>query len=304
MKKVAIIAGIIALIVAGVLLLKRAGESDSGEGTASKKVEQSHGLSGEIEVEDETREAAQSRLKDSIGKRHPWVPDDASENLTAGGIKVEVAFESKVSSELQRAILHDLNLIFGHLESHEYLDARGAPEMLINGALQQPDRFLKFTEKGRFFPRELTGKIGFMKGEKMVFPDDVIQAYEEAWSRKTANEEKYGSLLTAIDKLNGLAGNPVQNPRDWFFISADAQTAGVEMPDITKEQFAESFGGYRYRQPSLLDVFDGVEWSPDLAGKLIARLYVFEPEGAISNSMPPLIYTDGSWRFFITQPPT
>lgn len=304
MKKIATIAGILALIVAGVLLLRRAGESDLGEGAASKKVEQSQGLTGRTEVEHETREAAQSILKDSIGKQRPWVPDDASENLTAGGIEVEVAFESEVSSGLQKAILHDFNLIFGHLESHEYLDARGAPEMLINGVLQQPDRFLKFTGKGRFFPSELTGKIGFLKGGKMVVPDDVLKAYEQAWNRKAANEEEYSSLLTAIDQLNGLAGDPVQNPREWFFIGSDAQAAGVELPDVTGEQFTESFGGYRYRQPSLLDVFDGVEWSPDLAGKLIAKLYVFDPDGAIRNSMPPLIHTDGSWRFFMGQPPT
>lgn len=304
MKKVATIAGIVAIIVACVVLFRRAGESDSVEGAASNKAEQSHGLAGRTETEHETREAAQNRLKDSIGKHRPWVPDETSENLTAGGIEVEVAFESEVPSDLQKAIVHDLNLIFGHLESHEYLDARGAPEMVINGALQQPDRFLKFTGKGRFFPTELTGKIGFLKGEKMVVPDDVLQAYEEAWNRKVANEEKYSSLLTVIDQLNGLARDPVQNPREWFFISSGAQAAGVALPAVTGEQFAESFGGYRYRQPSLLDVFDGAEWSPDLAGKLIAKIYVFDANGAISNSMPPLIHADGSWRFFIGQPPT
>jgi hypothetical protein len=304
MRKIVTIAAIVALILAGTLLLRKTGESEPGERAASKPVEQNQGLKDRAEIDHGSQKAGQRRLKDDLVEQRSWVLEKPSENLSAGGIEVPVAFESEVSPELQKAIIHDLDLIFGHLESHEYLDARGAPELLIEGELQHPDRFLKFTGKGRYFPSELTGKIGFMKGEKMVVPASVIQAYEEAWDRKAANEDKYSSLLAVIDRLNELAGNPVQDPQDWFFISSGAQASGIELPHVTGDQFTESFGGYRYRQPSLLDVFDGEEWNPDLAGKLIARLYVFDSEGVISNNMPPLIHTDGAWRFFIGQPPT
>jgi hypothetical protein len=144
----------------------------------------------------------------NAAKKQPreWVSESRSSSLSAGGVEVAVAFESEISAELQKAIVHDLNLI--------------------------------------------------------------------------------------------------SKPRDWLFLSNAAEEAGNELPEMSGKQFSENFGGYRYRQPSLLDVFDGAAWDPSLTGRLIAKVYVFDSEGVIRNSMPPLIYTDGSWRFFIGQPPT
>ncbi len=304
MRNIVITGAIGALILAGSLLLWKTGESQAGKTATSEQDQQDLVLKGKAAIAPGTQEQGQSRLKNNLVEHRLWVPGKPPVNLYAGGIKVAVTFESDASPELENAIMHDLNLIFGHLESHEYMDARGAPELLIDGVLKHPDRFLKFTGKGCYFPSGLTGKIGFMNGDTMIVPVSVIKEYEEAWDRKAANEDKYSSLLAAIDQLNELVRNPIQDPHDWFFVSSSAQASGIELPDVTKDQFAGIFGGYRYRQPSLLDVFDGETWNPDLAGKLIARLYVFDSQGAIRNSMPPLIYTDGAWRFFIGHPPT
>lgn len=304
MKKYATIAALVVLILLVALFLRERVDSEAGKETTSKPVEQNQRAAGRPGLGPESRNRERAELNASTTQVRDWLPEEKLSHLSAGGLEAPIAFESEISAELQKAIIHDLNLIFGHLDSHEYLDASGAPEISINGRPEHPDRFLNFTGKGRYFPNELTGKIGFMTGDKIVIPANVIEAYAEAWNRKATNEDEYSSLLEAIDRLNGLAGDPIPNPRDWFFLSSGAQAAGIEIPDVSEGDFAENFGGYRYRQPSLLDVFDGAVWDPDLAGKLIAKVYVFDSEGFIRNSMPPLIHTDGAWRFFIVQPPT
>jgi hypothetical protein len=301
MRRLVIIAAISALILAGIILLRMKFERGPAKGMASEPAGHESGF--RFGAEDRQASRSMKLAGSSNEKSRAWVPDESPSNLSAGGIEVAIAFESEVSPEMQKVIVHDLNLIHGHLESHEYVDSYGSPELLINGSLRQPDRFLKFTGRGRYFPSELTGRIGFMTGDTMILPRGVIEAYEHAWQRKTANEESYISLLGAIDRLNSLKKNLIDNPRDWFFLSRSALAAGIDIPDVSRERFAQDFGGYRYRQPSLLDVFDGANWDPDFAGKLVARVFVFDSDGVIRNSMPPLIHTDGSWRFLIGRPP-
>lgn len=235
-----------------------------------------------------------------------WFPEKNVSALSAGGIKIPLSFESDVSQELQNVIAYDLNLIFGHLKEHEYLDASRAPQLSIKGKTIQPDKFLKLTGKGRFFPKQLVGKIGFMSGETLIIPDTVIQEYKKAWDRKNKNEAKYRSLLNKLTELNNLATEPaLELPSEWFFISPKAKTAGMTFPEISSEEFVKSFSVYSYRQPSLLDVFEGDLWDTQLSDKLIAKLYVSEASSSvIKNSMPPLICDDGEWKFYIGVPPT
>ena len=302
MRKHKNITAILALILMGAFLAYVTHESDPDEIDVLKPGEHLQVAKAKAEGGQGLRGEGRTKLSDAMARA--WLPEEPLVSLSAGGLEVAVAFEFPIPSELQKAIIYDLSLTFWHLKSHEYIDSLGAPEIAVNGVLQHPDRFLNFTGSGRYFPSQLTGKIGFMAGEKMVIPSSVVEAYEEAWNRNTANEDKYSSLLGAIDRLNRLAVDAVLNPREWFFISGGAHASGIEIPDVTREQFVQSFGGYIYRQPSLLDVFDGAAWDPNLAGRLIAKVYVFDSEGVIRNSMHPLIHTEGAWRFFIGQPPT
>jgi hypothetical protein len=125
MRKFVTLVAIMALILVGVLLLRKTGESIPGEKTTSKSVKQNQGRKIRVGNEQGLQKASRNRFRNEIIKQRAWVPEELSASLSAGGIEVAVAFESESSSELQKAIIHDLNLIFGHLESHEYLDSRG-----------------------------------------------------------------------------------------------------------------------------------------------------------------------------------
>ncbi len=303
MKKYATIATVLILMLVALFLRERV-DSEAHKEKTLRRVEQNQRAADYPRIDPDHPNRERAELNASKAQAINWLPEEQLSHLSAGGIEIPIAFESEISAELQKAIIHDLNLIFGHLDSHEYLDASGAPEISINGRSQYPDKILKFAGKGRYFPSELVGKIGLMAEERMVIPSSVIELYEEAWSRKTENEDKYSSLLAAIERLNRISEVPISRPQEWFFLSEDAEDSGIELPEISSKQFSESFGGYRYRQPSLLDVFDGAAWDLNLAGSLIAKIYVFDSEGEIKSSMPPLIFADGSWRFFIGQPPT
>jgi len=233
-----------------------------------------------------------------------WVNEQADELLKAGGIEVRLKFESQIPETLKDVILHDLNLIYGHLNTHEYLDVGNMPKMMVDGELRKPDSFLKFTGKGRYFPKQLTGKIGLMFNEQLLIPNSVIQAYEEAWLRKKKNEAQYSTLLKSISRLNRVVEDPITEPEKWFFIDEEMKGFKIQLSDITSDQFTQNFGGYTYRQPSLLEVYDGSDIKAHLKERLVAKMYAFDAKGKIINSMPPLVFSDGNWKFFITRPPT
>ena len=304
MKKYFIVIILLILVFGiSILLTKRGNDIGSNETITKSSNIEPHESSSSI-INQKTKRQERSELGDSSKPDLKWVPDELISGLLAGGVEVPITFETEISPELRKAIIYDLNLIFGHLKSHRYLDSSGAPEVSIQGKLKHPDQFLTFEGQGRYFPNELVGKIGLMVKDQMVIPSSVIKLYEEAWDRKNSNEQIYDSLLLTIRRLNNLTDNPVDRPQDWFFLPENAQASGAEPPNLSSEQFSENFGGYRYRQPSLLEIFDGASWDPNLSGSLVAKVYVFDSKGEIKNSMPPLIFSNGSWQFFIGQPPT
>ena len=136
-------------------------------------------------------------LKD-IPKEHQelldWIPD-SPRSVNAGGVDIAISFARDISDELSYAIVHDLNLVYSHLESHEYLDSSRVPKVEVNGESKPVEKIIMYTGRGEFFPDEHLGKIGYIVGNEMMIPAELIDDYEEAWNRKIENEAVYHGLL-------------------------------------------------------------------------------------------------------------
>ena len=303
MKNLIIFFTLLAVVLGGILIIKNMGyvsyKSEVMNGFAEKS------LSSDVR-DDLTQSEVQGQTnlpKNGRVGMTAWVPENMPTTISAGGTEFSVLFESDLSQELRKAIIYDLNLIYGHLDSHEFLYPNETKIFTINGVSHQSIRFLKFTGRGRFFPNELSGKFGFMIEDEIVVPEDVCLEYKRAWIQKSSNEESYSALLDFIDRLNELSPDSFYSQSNWFYLSKEAHSSGIQIPDVTANDFFESFGGFRYRKPSLLEIRDGGDFDQSLSGKLIARIYVFDSDGIIRNGMPSLIHIDGEWRFFIGQPP-
>ncbi len=221
-----------------------------------------------------------------------------STDLLAGGRSIPIAFANGVSKELKKVISSELNLIYGHLKQSEFYEGR-LPTPVFNGVPVKVDKLILFRGKGRFFPYEHDGAIGFILDEQIIVPDNLVLAYEEAISRMFDNQEAYASLLETLSQLNNVDALGQADLLTWFYLTDDAKDAGIKIPLMTLKNFQNAYGRYEYLKPSILNI--NYEEIDEL--RLMAKVYVKMENGDRSSGSPPMLYQDNKWKFVISKPP-
>jgi hypothetical protein len=102
--------------------------------------------------------------------------------------------------------------------------------------------------------------------------------------------------------MSELREKPIENVRDLFVVADNFKSAEPDLAAMHAPGFAEGWGGKLYREPSILDVTETTGTPLEKYGSLVATTYAMS-EGKVDD-LPPLIFSNGQWRFLLQRPPT
>jgi hypothetical protein len=225
----------------------------------------------------------------------PYVP-----RFKAGGLDAPVVFEGKVSREMKCYIVDDLNLVYRHMQSHQVLKNSTTRKLEIEGRTIQPE-WINFEGPGRYFPKahfEHVVVIVWDGAQKLAIPRELIASYQAAWDLQQTHRAAFRAIDPFVDRLNRLANEPPRTVAELLVLDPNAHYGREELAKATPEKVAASFGGYKFRRPSVLEVTLLNNELPAFKGQLIGQLY-YEKKQGIDQFFPPMLYHDGRWKLVL-----
>jgi hypothetical protein len=224
--------------------------------------------------------------------------------FVAGGKQWSLNFADQSLSEAVRLrVGYDLNLIFGHLPRFE-IDMLPIP-LEVDG--RKLDRRVRFEGGTNRRPKVLVNS-GFAHlaqdaSETALFlPQAVTKAYIEAIELEKRNEAAYGQLDRFLSRMSELREKPIDDVRSLFVFADDNKSAEGGTAKVDPKEFAAAWGGRRYREPSILDVSATAGTAIEKYGSLVATTYTVSSDKL--KDLPPLVYSNGQWKFLMQRPPT
>lgn len=236
--------------------------------------------------------------------------DKLTSEVVAGGRQWRLNFaDQSLPPEVRQRIGYDLNLVFGHL-----------PKFEIDTLPRIDSMPFPFEMDGRKFDRRVRFEGGKNRRPKVLFENDfglleqgsgesslfvskpVIEAYNKAIALEKANQVVYQQLDQFLARMSKLKETPIENVHDLFVLADDFKSAEADLAAVTPAGFAEGWGGKLYREPSILDVKETAGTPLEKYGSLVATTYAMS-EGKVDD-LPPLLFSNGQWRFLLQRPPT
>lgn len=235
---------------------------------------------------------------------NPVNPPKMKNALFAGGRQWKLSFaDQTLPVEVRERIGYDLNVVLGHLQRFE-VDKLPFP---IDAGGRQLDRRVRFEGEGRKWSKALqSDTFGCLFSgtgvEELYVPVTVIAAYTKAIELEKRNQAAYEQLDQFLKQMTDIKEKPIENVRGLFVVADDFKMAEADLATIPAEGFAEGWGGKLYREPSILDVKETAGTPLEKYGSLVATTYAMS-EGKVDD-LPPLLFSNGQWRFLLQRPPT
>lgn len=259
---------------------------------------------------------AGSKLSPSIpsSKREANPPRESAPNdvpsqklkarLFAGGRPWGLDFADKsLPIQVRQRIGYDLNLVFSHLTEFE-IDKLPFP-IEVDG--KQFDRRVRFEGGTNRRPKILVNS-GFAHLEvgaeesSLFVPKSVIDAYIKAIELEKRNQTAYQQLDQFLAQMSDIKVRPVEDVHSLFVVADNFKSAEADLASIPASEFADAWGGKRYREVSILDVAETAGTPFEKYGSLVATTYTISESKA--DELPPLVFSNGRWRFLLQRPPT
>lgn len=231
-------------------------------------------------------------------------PQKVNDTLHAGGRQWKLSFaDQSLSAELRQRIGYDLNVVLGHLPKFE-VDKLPFP---IEASGRQLDRRVRFEGEGRKWNKALqSDAFGCLFSgasvDELYVPETVISAYTKAIELEKKNQAAYQQLDQFLGRMSEIKEKPVEDVRGLFVIADDFKSAEADLAAVPAAGFAEGWGGKRYREASILDVAETAGTPLEKYGSLVATTYALS-KGKFDD-LPPLVFSNGQWRFLLQRPPT
>jgi hypothetical protein len=231
-------------------------------------------------------------------------PQKMKDVLLAGGRQWKLSFaDQSLPIKVRERIGYDLNLVLGHLPRFE-VDKLPFP---IETSGRQLDRRVRFEGEGRKWNKALQADafgclFSGSSVDELYVPDTVVEAYTKAIELEQQNQAAYQQLDQFLARMSEIKEKPVENVRGLFVVADDFKSAEADLATIPAEGFAEGWGGKRYREASILDVAQTAGTPLEKYGSLVATTYAMS-EGKVDD-LPPLLFSNGQWRFLLQRPPT
>ena len=231
-------------------------------------------------------------------------PMKLTKQLVAGGRQWKLSFaDQSLPEEVCQRIGYDLNLILGHLPMFE-IDTLPFP-LVVDG--KQLDRRVRFEGEGRKWNNVLQAdEFGCLfagaSESELYIPKSVIAAYNKAIEREKQNEAAYERLNQFLARMSELREKPIEDVRSLFVFADDNKSAEGGTAKVDPREFAAIWGGKHYRAPSILDVSATAGTPLEKYGSLVATTFAIS-SGKLDD-LPPLVFSNGQWRFLLQRPPT
>lgn len=221
--------------------------------------------------------------------------------VTIGSSKFSALFEDgDYSQTLQKILIKDMNLIFGHMNQFEILPY-SKKSFSIYGSDVSSQKRIYFSGPGRYWPSIYRNNFGFIiddgEDERLIITNELVQAYKKAEAFQEDNKEAFEKLSQFIDLMNtGSKTEMASSDIDSLFYFSNGS-------DFLKNKYKEDamalitqFTRYEWREPSILDVnYEN--------NSLVAHTYVIDSQKT-PVSETGLIYDDSNWKILIVNPGT
>ena len=227
----------------------------------------------------------------------------SNNSLTCAGKNLPVLFGKETSSELTNFILNDMNMLLAHFKEVHKVSAPDR-EFSVSDANIISNTRLRFTGKGRFFPKQFKndfGRIISHSGQDSIcLTSELISSYEEAYDFIQAHSVEYANLALFINFMNDISNKSLSysEVQDLFYFDESAKTIEQKLID-DYSNVANAYGTFQYRMPSVLEFRDGNDVSNELAGKIVADIYIFSEDEKLEPGFLA-IYDEGKWKIYIT----
>jgi hypothetical protein len=210
-------------------------------------------------------------------------------------------FVGEPSDELKRVILHDIELIYGYFQTHQFYELFEKPSFRISGENIVAEKALYFKPQAQRpdAHQDNFGQIGKIKNkDSVIFSESLVSAYQVAYERKKQFRAEYQKLQQFIDDVNrATADKPLKlSPDDLMWTDDKTIPQPNEIPNTVR-----TVSEITFRAPSILDFQENLEARNSDMPWLGAKAYIVE-EG-IPKIEQPLVYQNGRWKLFYAAGP-
>lgn len=229
--------------------------------------------------------------------------DRKSKMITAGGLSMPIRFEDrdgdKLSAESEAAIIADIQLVYEHLDNHEFQTM--SPRVVqLNGAPVTVTDQVHFYGGARRRPKAHSNLFGWLvkagTGFEIVVPKALVRAYLDAFEFKSSHKAAF-ERLEAFFSL--LASNNADRWSGLDISSLVWMPAGQAVTPQLEVHLREQLMFIQIRRPSVLD-FSPMEASmfSDVGGKpsgIVGRTLLLDKSGKPTNYIG-LYFLSGKWQ--------
>lgn len=159
-------------------------------------------------------------------------------------------------------------------------------------------RRMQYGAAFRRVPEAAAGHAGLLRREEdghevAVIDRALSDAYKKALAHREAHCEAYECLPDFVDSMNHLRERKLPGTLDeMLHYATDALQYRDNVSKTTVDEFAETFGQYRYELPSVLDY-------GEFEGLPMALLHVYPNAGEARFNYLPFVFVDGRWKMLV-----
>ena len=214
--------------------------------------------------------------------------------VTIAGTNLGIRFESDVSDELKKTIVHDIELNTAHFQ---YFEIREVPaHVTAHGGITH--RLDEGSQKRLFpevFNKYFSGVVYENGKYRLIVRDELIKAYEEAVRFKAAHPVMFDQLDEFMEKLESpeFARN-VAKDKDLANSLLYSEYVRTQARDHS-EELSQLLSQAVFRTPSILDFYPGSLLGADKGTVAFPLMTLPACREPITKGVMVFIYVDEKW---------
>lgn len=228
-----------------------------------------------------------------------------SEQLKVGDLDLPLLFDESVSEELKQFILKDFSLLYSSAEykiyNWEKINKRHVRNLQLNNKEYYTSKRVAFTDASvSNILHEKLGDIITDNGiQKIIIPDEIIQAYEKASRFISQNSREYEELADFVYMMTTAnEETPITlHPEEIFYMpGAPVFQMLKKQPELVSQAQKNYSETTRLRMPSVLEFTDAPPFFQKKGINLSATGYSLKDDTNIPSVKIGFVYHEGRWK--------
>lgn len=230
------------------------------------------------------------------------------ERIKVGDLDMPLLFGENVSEELKQFILKDINLLYGSLEEYKIYDWKKVNKRHVRNLQINNNEYL--TSKRVIYSRAHAPKVLHKNFgdiitdngiEKILIPNEIVEAYEKAYTFKKKHSREYEELANFVYMITEAdEETPIPlHPRDFLYMPGAPILEKIENePGIVPEAQRFYSKTTRLRMPSVLEFYEAPESLKKYGINIYTKSYALKSDSNIPSTSLPIVYHDGFWKIY------